>query len=65
MSKTIVKKPTRMTETEAFLTAERLNESETKHSDESDRWFFSIEHVGNHLFEIVCTDNTGEEIARW
>jgi hypothetical protein len=53
-----------MTEDEARLTARRLNDSELN-DDSEDRWHFTPRHVGNFLFEIVITDNSGNEIARW
>jgi len=56
--------PRRMTEDEARLTARRLNDSELN-DDSEDRWHFTPQHVGNFLFEIVVTDNSGNEIARW
>jgi hypothetical protein len=57
--------PKRMNETEALLTARDLNESEEKHSDPEDRWTFTVEEVETDLFEVVCSDHEGSEIARW
>ena len=63
MSKRLDRKPAqRFTKGEAVLMSRRLNDSEL---NTERRWWFNYQRVDGGWFEIIVTDETGEEIARW